>query len=101
MAAIFPSKTEAIIALEIAISSYFGDPGPGSWVIDSGQSFISLTWVCERKQIPLNFNISTPWRELGGDEILRDSRLLHKQFVANVSGPGGYFSSALISVQDK
>jgi hypothetical protein len=100
MASIFPNKSEAIIALEIAIFNYLDDPGPGRWVVDSGRSFIALTWICVLDKIPLGFDNEIPWKSFGGDEILRNARLLPEQFVAKVSGPGGYFASAIISVRD-
>ena len=47
METIIPQKAEAIVALMEAVDSFQGEPGPGCWVIDSGKSFVALTWVFE------------------------------------------------------
>lgn len=99
MDTILPAKTEAIVALMIAIDSYQGDPGPGSWVIDSGRSFIALTWIFEENRIPLESQSERLWRLYGGEEILTNAGLEFEQVVIKLSGPNK-FMSAIIPVRD-
>jgi hypothetical protein len=96
---ILPAKTEAIVALMMAIDSYQGYPGPGSWVIDSGKSFIALTWLFEENRIPLESQSESLWRLYGGEEILTNAGLEFEHIVIKLSGPNR-FMSALIPVRD-
>jgi len=94
-----PSKTEAIVALMIAIESYHGEPGPGSWVIDSEISFIALTWIFEENYIPMESKSERLWRLYGGEKILNNARLQPEHVVIKVAGKNK-FMSAIIPVRD-
>jgi hypothetical protein len=96
---ILPTKTEAIVALMIAIDIYQGDSGPGSWVIDSGRKFIALTWIFEENHIPLETKSERLWRSYGGEEILTNAGLEFEHVVIKLSGPNR-FMSAIIPVRD-
>ena len=99
MDSLLPTNTEAIVALMMAIDSYHGDPGPGSWVIDSGRSFIALTWVFEENYIPLESQSDRFWRLYGGEEILRNARLQPEHVVIKLAGKNK-FMSAIIPARD-
>ena len=99
MDTIHPTKAEAIVALMIAIDNYQGDPGPGSWVIDSGRSFVALTWIFEDNHIPFETKGERLWRSYGGEEILTNAGLAFEHVVIKLSGPNR-FMSAIIPVRD-
>jgi len=77
-----PSRRQALLALQISIARFRGNTAPGKWVIDSAQSFLALSWICELEQIPADFDGEIPWILLGGDEILVNSGLFCNCFVA-------------------
>jgi hypothetical protein len=94
-----PSRHHAYLALQISIARFKGITLPGKWVIDSAQSFLALSWICELWQIPIDFDGEIPWILLGGDEILVNSGLFCNCFVAGKKS-GKYFSSAVIPIQE-
>jgi hypothetical protein len=96
---ILPSRHHAFLALQISIVRYRGNTKPGKWVIDSAQSFLALSWICESEQVPTDFDGAIPWESLGGDVILRNTGLSVSRFVAgNITGH--YFSSAIIPIRE-
>ena len=100
METIIPKKAEAIVALMEAVDSFQGDPGPGCWVIDSGKSFVALTWVFDKEHIPMDSTRAERlWKMYGGEEILSNSRLEPENVVIKLSGPNR-FMSAIIPVRD-
>jgi hypothetical protein len=99
METIIPKKAEAIVAMMEAVDCFQGEPGPGSWVIDSGKSFIALTWVFEGNYIPMESKCEGLWKLYGGEEILRNARLQPEKIVIKLSGPNK-FMSAIIPVRD-
>ena len=100
MVAVLPRKTDAINRLMIAIESYHGEPGPGSWVIDSGKSFIALSWIFDKEHIPMHSTRAEGlWKLYGGEKIVSNSRLEPENIVIKLSGPNK-FMSAIIAVRD-
>jgi len=96
---ILPSRHHAFLALQISIARFNGITEPGRWVIDSAQSFLALSWICESEQVPTDFDGAIPWESLGGDVILRNTGLSVSRFVAgNITGH--YFSSAIIPIRE-
>jgi hypothetical protein len=100
MDTMLPSKTEAIVTLMIAIENHHGNHGPGCWVIDSGKSFIALTWIFDKEHIPKDSTRAEGlWKLYGGEEILSNSRLEPENIVIKLSGQNK-FMSAIIPVRD-
>jgi hypothetical protein len=98
----YPSRIYAIIALEEAIESYtlsgaYTGPGPGKWTIDSpGRFFIALTWTGQftTKQ----HDGMKPWKEFGGNVILKLSGLQYCRVISAEAADGSHFSSGIILV---
>jgi hypothetical protein len=90
----YPARLDSILALEKAIEAYHGytGPGPGKWTVDSpGRLFIAPTWTGQFKTNNHVFDGQRPWKEFGGNVILKTSGQICCRVLSAEAADGSHF----------